>query len=155
VPSHVLPAAAAATAVDGAAAAALEAHSLHVQGAFNTALSSSSQSAKDLKLDRPDSNSSVGLSRDASLPTSSASVVVGQTSVATAQVQQMLTIVQAQRDRFKERNIQLEAQLSKSTRELGTSRDKIEKLESDNLQLYAKIKYVVGGGGGGKDRSGI
>ncbi|KAI2643311.1 CASP C terminal-domain-containing protein [Xylaria nigripes] len=54
----------------------------------------------------------------------------------------ILPMITAQRDRFKERNSQLETELSQSHRTVSQLRQEIAALQKDNLQLYEKTRYV-------------
>ena len=69
----------------------------------------------------------------------------------------MLSIVQAQRDRFMARINDLEREKSVLTRQVGQSRQTGQQLQRDNLKLYEKIRYLQsygGGAGGGAGRGG-
>ena len=54
----------------------------------------------------------------------------------------ILPMVQAQRDRFKQKNSQLEAELSKQHGTVSSLRQEIASLQKDNLNLYEKSRYV-------------
>jgi len=54
----------------------------------------------------------------------------------------MLGIVTAQRDRFKQRIRELEAEKLKLAGTVGRHRSKAENLEKDNLALYEKMRYL-------------
>lgn len=54
----------------------------------------------------------------------------------------ILPMVQAQRDRFKQKNSQLEEELSKQYSAVSTLRQEIASLQKDNLNLYEKTRYV-------------
>lgn len=54
----------------------------------------------------------------------------------------ILPMVTAQRDRFKQRNAQLEEELSKSYSTVSSLRQEIASLQKDNLSLYEKTRYV-------------
>ncbi|KAI9808136.1 MAG: hypothetical protein M1825_004593 [Sarcosagium campestre] len=54
----------------------------------------------------------------------------------------ILPMVTAQRDRFKQRNSQLEDELSKSLGTVSSLRQEIASLQKDNLNLYEKTRYV-------------
>ncbi|KAF2010967.1 hypothetical protein BU24DRAFT_399081 [Aaosphaeria arxii CBS 175.79] len=54
----------------------------------------------------------------------------------------ILPMVTAQRDRFKKRNGELEAELQKSYKTVSTLRSEISALQKDNLDLYEKTRYV-------------
>ncbi|KAL8868098.1 MAG: hypothetical protein Q9174_005218 [Haloplaca sp. 1 TL-2023] len=54
----------------------------------------------------------------------------------------ILPMVQAQRDRFKQKNQQLEQDLSKQHTTVSSLRQEIASLQKDNLNLYEKSRYV-------------
>ena len=54
----------------------------------------------------------------------------------------MLPLVQAQRDRFKQKISQLEAELSKQYSIVSSLRQEVQSLQKDNLNLYEKTRYV-------------
>ncbi|MCJ1394609.1 hypothetical protein MMC18_007489 [Xylographa bjoerkii] len=54
----------------------------------------------------------------------------------------ILPMVQAQRDRFKQKNSQLEEELSKQYNVVSSLRQEIASLQKDNLSLYEKTRYV-------------
>lgn len=54
----------------------------------------------------------------------------------------ILPMVTAQRDRFKKRNSELEAELQKSHQTISSLRSEIGSLQKDNLDLYEKTRYV-------------
>jgi homeobox protein cut-like len=54
----------------------------------------------------------------------------------------ILPMVTAQRDRFKKRNSELEAELQKSHQTISSLRSEIGALQKDNLDLYEKTRYV-------------
>ncbi|KAI9739271.1 MAG: Cut-like homeobox [Cirrosporium novae-zelandiae] len=54
----------------------------------------------------------------------------------------ILPMVQAQRDRFKQKNSQLEEELAKSVQTVSTLRQEVSSLQKDNLSLYEKTRYV-------------
>ncbi|KAF2827994.1 hypothetical protein CC86DRAFT_454712 [Ophiobolus disseminans] len=54
----------------------------------------------------------------------------------------ILPMVTAQRDRFKKRNSELEAELQKSYQTVTSLRSEIGALQKDNLDLYEKTRYV-------------
>ncbi|KAI9783365.1 MAG: hypothetical protein M1839_003899 [Geoglossum umbratile] len=54
----------------------------------------------------------------------------------------ILPMVTAQRDRFKQRNAQLENELARTHSTVSTLRQEIASLQKDNLQLYEKTRYV-------------
>lgn len=54
----------------------------------------------------------------------------------------ILPMMQAQRDRFKQKNQQLEQELSKQHGTVSSLRQEIASLQKDNLNLYEKSRYV-------------
>jgi homeobox protein cut-like len=54
----------------------------------------------------------------------------------------ILPMIQAQRDRFKQKNQQLEEELSKTYATVTTLRAEIASLQKDNLNLYEKTRYI-------------
>ncbi|KAF5015548.1 hypothetical protein F66182_13078 [Fusarium sp. NRRL 66182] len=54
----------------------------------------------------------------------------------------ILPMIQAQRDRFKQKNAQLEEELSKTYATVKSLRSEVASLQKDNLNLYEKTRYV-------------
>jgi homeobox protein cut-like len=54
----------------------------------------------------------------------------------------ILPMIQAQRDRFKQKNQQLEEELSKTYATVTTLRQEVASLQKDNLNLYEKTRYI-------------
>lgn len=54
----------------------------------------------------------------------------------------ILPMITAQRDRFKQRNSQLETELSDTHRTVSSLRQEVASLQKDNLNLYEKTRYV-------------
>ncbi|PSN75007.1 Golgi membrane protein-like protein [Corynespora cassiicola Philippines] len=54
----------------------------------------------------------------------------------------ILPMVTAQRDRFKKRNAELEAELQKTYTTVSSLRNEVAALQKDNLDLYEKTRYV-------------
>lgn len=54
----------------------------------------------------------------------------------------ILPMVQAQRDRFKQRNAELEEELSKTYETVKSLRQEVASLQRDNLNLYEKTRYM-------------
>lgn len=54
----------------------------------------------------------------------------------------LLPMIQAQRDRFKQKNSELEEELSKTYANVKSLRQEIAALQKDNLNLYEKTRYV-------------
>ncbi|KAB8237289.1 CCAAT displacement transcription factor COY1 [Aspergillus alliaceus] len=54
----------------------------------------------------------------------------------------LLPMIQAQRDRFKKKNAELEEELSKMYNSVKSLRQEVSSLQKDNLSLYEKTRYV-------------
>ncbi|KAA8893697.1 CASP C terminal-domain-containing protein [Sphaerosporella brunnea] len=54
----------------------------------------------------------------------------------------ILPMITAQRDRFKQKNAELEQSLSSAQTTIANLRDEVASLQKDNLQLYEKTRYV-------------
>ena len=54
----------------------------------------------------------------------------------------IMPMIQAQRDRFKQKNTQLEEELSKQYSTVSSLRQEIASLQKDNLNLYEKSRYI-------------
>lgn len=54
----------------------------------------------------------------------------------------LLPMIQAQRDRFKKKNSELEEELSKMYSTIKSLRQEVSSLQKDNLNLYEKTRYV-------------
>lgn len=54
----------------------------------------------------------------------------------------MLPLIQAQRDRFKKKNAELEEEMSKTYATVTALRHEVASLQKDNLSLYEKTRYV-------------
>lgn len=54
----------------------------------------------------------------------------------------IMPMIQAQRDRFKQKNSQLEEEVSKQHNTISSLRQEIASLQKDNLNLYEKSRYV-------------
>ena len=54
----------------------------------------------------------------------------------------IMPMIQAQRDRFKQKNSQLEDEVSKQHNTISSLRQEIASLQKDNLNLYEKSRYV-------------
>lgn len=54
----------------------------------------------------------------------------------------ILPMVTAQRDRFKKKNAELEAELQKAYQNVSSLRSEVASLQKDNLNLYEKTRYV-------------
>jgi homeobox protein cut-like len=65
----------------------------------------------------------------------------------------IMPMITAQRDRFKQRNAQLENELSETHRTLSSLRQEVASLQKDNLNLYEKTRYVSTYNRGGQPAS--
>eukprot|EP00049_Salpingoeca_infusionum_P022847 m.9123 g.9123 ORF g.9123 m.9123 type:complete len:734 (+) comp5427_c0_seq1:267-2468(+) len=54
----------------------------------------------------------------------------------------LVSIVSAQRDRFRQRNLELEAALHHEKQQAARSRDDADRVRGDNIRLYEKIRYL-------------
>ncbi|CUA66883.1 Protein CASP [Saccharomyces cerevisiae S288c] [Rhizoctonia solani] len=54
----------------------------------------------------------------------------------------ILPIVTSQRDRFRQRNAELEEELRKQFESISDLRNEIKTLQSDNMKLYEKVRYM-------------
>jgi homeobox protein cut-like len=54
----------------------------------------------------------------------------------------MMPLIQAQRDRFKKKNAELEEEISKTYATVTALRQEVASLQKDNLSLYEKTRYV-------------
>lgn len=78
--------------------------------------------------------------------TSSRAAATGESSI--------LPIVTSQRDRFRSRNAELEEELRKQFETISELRTEIKTLQSDNLGLYEKVRYLQSYGPAGARRTG-
>jgi len=56
--------------------------------------------------------------------------------------QSILPIITSQRDRFRQRNSELEEQLRQQSEQISNLRNDTSQLQKDNLKLYEKMKYM-------------
>ena len=56
----------------------------------------------------------------------------------------VLPIIQAQRERYKRRNEELEEQQSKQMQQISLMQTEIKDLQTDNVKLYEKIRFLQG-----------
>lgn len=85
------------------------------------------------------------------------SVLTGKTESQGAD-ESLLPIVSSQRDRFRARNIEIEAENRQHQTVIATLKSEIDTVRQDNVKLYEKLKFVQGyqgsgGGGGGGDET--
>lgn len=76
------------------------------------------------------------------------------TSSAAAADSSILPIVTSQRDRFRSRNAELEEELRKQFETISELRNEIKTLQTDNLGLYEKVRYLQSYGPAGARRTG-
>lgn len=83
------------------------------------------------------------------------SVLTGKTETQGAD-ESLLPIISSQRDRFRARNIEIEAENRQHQTVIATLRSEMETVRKDNVKLYEKLKFVQGyqGGGGGSGGGG-
>ncbi|KAF9182888.1 hypothetical protein BGZ51_004364 [Haplosporangium sp. Z 767] len=63
-------------------------------------------------------------------------------STSSSAAQSILPIVTSQRDRFRQRNSELEEQLRQQSEQISNLRNEASQLQKDNLKLYEKVKYM-------------
>merc|ERR1712050_56322 len=56
----------------------------------------------------------------------------------------LLPIIQAQRERYKKRNEELEEQGAKQQQQMTLLQAEVKDLQADNVKLYEKIRYLQG-----------
>ncbi|KAG0701321.1 CASP C terminal-domain-containing protein [Suillus ampliporus] len=78
-------------------------------------------------------------SKDAAGPSTTRSTPIPFTSSADTSI---LPIVTSQRDRFRQRNAELEEELRKHYHTISELRTEVKSLQSDNLKLYEKVRYM-------------
>ena len=61
---------------------------------------------------------------------------------ATSAETSILPIITSQRDRFRQRNAELEEQLLRQSDTISELRNEIKTLQADNLKLYEKVRYL-------------
>ncbi|TRY77201.1 hypothetical protein TCAL_00088 [Tigriopus californicus] len=83
------------------------------------------------------------LGSDLDYPPSSTTPLDGEYDSSVA----LLPIVQAQRERYRQRNEELEESFSKQSQQLVLLQNQVQDLQSDNVKLYEKIRYLQGYGG--------
>lgn len=66
----------------------------------------------------------------------------GRTSPAPGGDASILPIVTSQRDRFRQRNAELEEELRRQFETISDLRTEIKSLQADNLKLYEKVRYM-------------
>ncbi|PLW23037.1 hypothetical protein PCASD_11030 [Puccinia coronata f. sp. avenae] len=54
----------------------------------------------------------------------------------------ILPIITSQRDRFRQRNLELEEELRKQFETISITRNEMKSLQNDNLKLYEKVRYL-------------
>ena len=135
--------------------ASLENDLLRVQQEASNALPSSAISVAGMHMSRHPQGSAAGGRRFRTSPTSSIisgfDALGGQQPPPAYQARDgegagggsgILPMVTAQRDRFRQRNAQLEQELSQTYRTVTSLRQEIASLQKDNLALYEKTRYA-------------
>lgn len=134
--------------------ATLESDLVKVQQEASNALPSSAMSSAGTYMSRYPNASSFGGRRGRTSPTSS--IISGIEPSSTSRTMEALRageplgggsgimpMIQAQRDRFKLKNSELEQDLSKQYSTVASLRQEIASLQKDNLTLYEKSRYVT------------
>ncbi len=80
---------------------------------------------------------------------SSSSPTTTQSDEASSSSKALLPIVQAQRERFRRRNEELEETQQSLLSQIGLLQTEVSDLRSDNVKLYEKIRFLQSFGGGG------
>ena len=75
------------------------------------------------------------------------SPLADKTSAAAADTSALLPIVHAQRDRFRQRNEELEDAQARHLQQISVLQTETEGLKADNVKLYEKIRFLQGFGG--------
>ncbi|KAF9098401.1 hypothetical protein BGX29_007620 [Mortierella sp. GBA35] len=87
--------------------------------------------------------SAASLNIDGSTPAGGVGGGVGTPGVGASSADtSILPIVTSQRDRFRQRNSELEEQLRQQSEQISNLRNETSQLQRDNLKLYEKIKYM-------------
>lgn len=133
--------------------ATLESDLVKVQQEASYALPSSAMSTAGTYTSRYPSASAIGGRRGRASPTSS--IISGIDPSNTSRTMEairagepvgggsgIMPMIQAQRDRFKQKNSELEQELSKQYSTVSSLRQEIASLQKDNLNLYEKSRYV-------------
>ena len=133
--------------------ATLESDLVKVQQEASNALPSSAMSTAGTYTSRYPNASSFGGRRGRTSPTSS--IISGIDPTNTSRTMEairagepvgggsgIMPMIQAQRDRFKQKNSELEQELSKQYGIVSSLRQEIASLQKDNLNLYEKSRYV-------------
>jgi homeobox protein cut-like len=63
-------------------------------------------------------------------------------AVALATSDSLLPIISSQRERFRSRNMELEAETQHNQQVISSLRNEVDSLRSDNVKLYEKIKFL-------------
>ncbi|UZJ52527.1 hypothetical protein CBS101457_001847 [Exobasidium rhododendri] len=71
-----------------------------------------------------------------------ASKVSGNDTPSSSSSSGILPIITSQRDRFRARNVELEEELRKQFESITELRSEVKTLQSDNLSLYEKVRYL-------------
>lgn len=121
----------------------------------NSELNDASQGLAELLLDDSDNSTLSQSTNSKSFPketvkssdaTISSNVTLSSASVSAINSsnsqQQLITILQGQRDRYKDRLTQVEQHLNLVQQQLDTANNTKAQLETDNLALYSKIRFL-------------
>ena len=133
--------------------ATLESDLVKVQQEASITLPSSAMSTAGTYTSRYPNSNSFGGRRGRASPTSS--IISGFDPTNTSRTMEairagepvgggsgIMPMIQAQRDRFKQKNSDLEQELSKQYSTVSSLRQEIASLQKDNLNLYEKSRYV-------------
>lgn len=82
-----------------------------------------------------------GISKVTSHASKSGTLLAGNQGV--GEDNSMLSIITKQRDRFRDRNVELEEELRKNTNHISTLRREIGNLKRDNEELYERTRYLA------------
>ncbi|CAH7671413.1 protein CASP [Phakopsora pachyrhizi] len=88
----------------------------------------------------PSSSSSSSTTQKESIPPPS-QTKINQESRLSAE-SSILPIITSQRDRFRQRNAELEEELRRQFESMTSCRNEIKSLQADNLKLYEKVRYL-------------
>ncbi|KAF9573075.1 hypothetical protein EC968_009035 [Mortierella alpina] len=86
--------------------------------------------------------SATSLNADLATPGGSITPNAGSSVTTSSADHSILPIVTSQRDRFRQRNSELEEQLRQQSEQISNLRNETSQLQKDNLKLYEKVKYM-------------
>ncbi|KAF9282592.1 hypothetical protein BGZ68_005868 [Mortierella alpina] len=90
----------------------------------------------------PGFSSAASLNPDVATPGSNTAAFTGSSGTTSSADHSILPIVTSQRDRFRQRNSELEEQLRQQSEQISNLRNETSQLQKDNLKLYEKVKYM-------------